>query len=374
LSLKKGPQRIDEMDKLFAKCMGKAAENPEVEFGDYDTEIDLEKLSGCVRELPLNTSAQSVFELRDAIVKCVGDKTSNILLELERLECYRKTLKQVFPSSPDEFVPEYIKCMNRLNQKFESGVDLGKLSECVRKLSRNADYGNVFEFLGDLTRCMGDKIPVTVKDFDILICYGEAYMKKFPCTAIEFKYKFIRCMEMSKTESDSSDSSDSFELFMKDVEAYCKFLEELRDSIEIPKTESEPFIDPAECFDELLQEFISYDFLFRNDYLSILLYFLFAVFLSYVILSFSYLLAVQKPGTEKMSVYECGFEPYEDARQKFDVYFYLIAILFILFDIEAMFLIPWCMTLPLINYVVYFIVMLRISLYLVPWVLTGRDL
>ena len=45
--------------------------------------------------------------------------------------------------------------------------------------------------------------------------------------------------------------------------------------------------------------------------------------------------------TEKLSTYECGFEPYEDARNIFDVKFYIVAILFILFDIEAMFLLPW---------------------------------
>jgi len=52
-------------------------------------------------------------------------------------------------------------------------------------------------------------------------------------------------------------------------------------------------------------------------------------------------LSVQKPETEKLSTYECGFEPFEDARCTFDVKFYLIAILFIVFDIETMFLIPW---------------------------------
>jgi NADH-quinone oxidoreductase subunit A len=56
-------------------------------------------------------------------------------------------------------------------------------------------------------------------------------------------------------------------------------------------------------------------------------------------------LSVQNPDTEKLSSYECGFEPYEDARNIFDVKFYIVAILFILFDIEAMFLLPWCLSL-----------------------------
>ena len=117
--------------------------------------------------------------------------------------------------------------------------------------------------------------------------------------------------------------------------------------------------------------------LYLNEYLSIFTYFIITILLSYVILSFSYILAVQKPETEKMSVYECGFEPYEDARQKFDVHFYLLAILFILFDIEAMFLIPWCVSLPFINYVGYLIMMefiLELCLgFLYIWYLGGLD-
>ena len=53
------------------------------------------------------------------------------------------------------------------------------------------------------------------------------------------------------------------------------------------------------------------------------------------------MLSVQNPETEKLSSYECGFEPYEDARNKFDVKFYIVGILFIIFDIEAVFLFPW---------------------------------
>jgi NADH-quinone oxidoreductase subunit A len=81
--------------------------------------------------------------------------------------------------------------------------------------------------------------------------------------------------------------------------------------------------------------------LFYNEYSVVLIFLLIAVVLSIIIVFFSYVLAVQKPETEKLSTYECGFEPYEDARHTFDVKFYLIAILFIVFDIETMFLIPW---------------------------------
>ena len=95
--------------------------------------------------------------------------------------------------------------------------------------------------------------------------------------------------------------------------------------------------------------FCSNQSLLKNEYFSILLYLIIAIVLSLVIIVFSYLLVVQNPETEKMSAYECGFEPYEDARNKFDVKFYLIAMLFIIFDIETMYLIPWSITISKLN-------------------------
>lgn len=81
--------------------------------------------------------------------------------------------------------------------------------------------------------------------------------------------------------------------------------------------------------------------LFYIEYTVILIFLFVAILLSVIIVSLSYFLAIQNPETEKLSTYECGFEPYEDARHTFDVKFYLVAILFIVFDIETMFLIPW---------------------------------
>jgi len=89
--------------------------------------------------------------------------------------------------------------------------------------------------------------------------------------------------------------------------------------------------------------------LFKNEYSAILLFFSIAILLSIIIVSLSYLLVIQNPESEKLSSYECGFEPYEDARHKFDVKFYLIAILFIVFDIETMFLLPWCVSVSQLN-------------------------
>lgn len=85
--------------------------------------------------------------------------------------------------------------------------------------------------------------------------------------------------------------------------------------------------------------------LFVIEYLPVLTLILFSTFLSVLILVLSYVLSVQNPETEKLSSYECGFEPYEDARHKFSVNFYIVAILFIVFDIEAMYLFPWSISL-----------------------------
>jgi NADH-quinone oxidoreductase subunit A len=59
----------------------------------------------------------------------------------------------------------------------------------------------------------------------------------------------------------------------------------------------------------------------------------------------SWLLGIRRPDSEKLSAYECGFEPFEDSRMKFDVRYYLVAILFIIFDLEIAFLFPWAISL-----------------------------
>lgn len=84
--------------------------------------------------------------------------------------------------------------------------------------------------------------------------------------------------------------------------------------------------------------------LIKKEYFIILVYLLLAIVLTIVIIGASYFLAKQNPDSEKLSAYECGFEPFEDARHTFDIKFCVIAILFIIFDIEIMFLIPWCVS------------------------------
>jgi NADH-quinone oxidoreductase subunit A len=85
--------------------------------------------------------------------------------------------------------------------------------------------------------------------------------------------------------------------------------------------------------------------LFYQEYFSIWTALFVSVVLSIIIFFASYLLAIQNPDTEKLSSYECGFDPYEDARNTFDVRFYLVAILFIVFDLEAVFFFPWAISL-----------------------------
>ena len=78
-----------------------------------------------------------------------------------------------------------------------------------------------------------------------------------------------------------------------------------------------------------------------KDYLPILVLLGVAVGLGLLLMLSAALVAVQNPDPEKVSAYECGFNAFDDARMKFDVRFYLVAILFIIFDLEIAFLFPW---------------------------------
>ncbi|KAF0138302.1 MAG: NADH-quinone oxidoreductase subunit A [Rhodospirillaceae bacterium] len=84
---------------------------------------------------------------------------------------------------------------------------------------------------------------------------------------------------------------------------------------------------------------------FLKEYLPILIFFGIACVIAIGAIVASYIIAPQRPDSEKNSAYECGFEPFEDARIQFDVRFYLVAILFIIFDLEVAFLFPWAVAL-----------------------------
>ena len=85
------------------------------------------------------------------------------------------------------------------------------------------------------------------------------------------------------------------------------------------------------------------DFLF--EYLPILIFIFIALGLAIGMTFLSFVVGDSKPDAEKLSAYECGFEAFDDARGRFDVRFYLVAILFIIFDLEIAFLFPWAISL-----------------------------
>jgi len=78
-----------------------------------------------------------------------------------------------------------------------------------------------------------------------------------------------------------------------------------------------------------------------NDYLPLVIFIAVAAVIGLALLIAPFAIAYSKPDAEKLSAYECGFNAFDDARMKFDVRFYLVAILFIIFDLEVAFLFPW---------------------------------
>ena len=84
---------------------------------------------------------------------------------------------------------------------------------------------------------------------------------------------------------------------------------------------------------------------FLKDYLPIIIFLIIALGLSVSFVFLIFIFSPKKPDPEKLSAYECGFEPFNDSRMEFDVRFYLVAILFIIFDLEIAFLFPWAISL-----------------------------
>ena len=93
--------------------------------------------------------------------------------------------------------------------------------------------------------------------------------------------------------------------------------------------------------------------LIHTEYYPIFCLFIFSVILTLLILILSYNFVNQNPETEKLSSYECGFEPYDDARNTFDIKFYIVGILFLIFDIETVFLFPWSVSISRIDVLGY---------------------
>ena len=102
-----------------------------------------------------------------------------------------------------------------------------------------------------------------------------------------------------------------------------------------------------------------------EQYLPVLLFILVGIAVGVVPLVLGYVLGPNRPDAAKNSPYECGFEAFEDARMKFDVRFYLIAILFILFDLEIAFLLPWAVALQDVGVACFVAVLIFLSVLVV---------
>ena len=101
---------------------------------------------------------------------------------------------------------------------------------------------------------------------------------------------------------------------------------------------------------------MSLDFL--NNYLTIIIFLAIAIILSLGFLILNFAFSPKNPDPENLSAYECGFEPFNDSRIEFDIRFYLVAILFIIFDLEIAFLFPWAITLGNLGLFGFFSMML----------------
>jgi len=105
-----------------------------------------------------------------------------------------------------------------------------------------------------------------------------------------------------------------------------------------------------------------------ENYLPVLLFMLVGAGVGVLPMVLGKLLGPSRPDPEKLSPYECGFEAFEDARMKFDVRYYLVAILFILFDLEIAFLIPWAVTLDQIGFFGFMSMMVFLAILVVGFV------
>ena len=108
--------------------------------------------------------------------------------------------------------------------------------------------------------------------------------------------------------------------------------------------------------------------MFGFNYLSIFLFLVFSIVLSTIIFFLSYLLSSKLDDTEKLTIYECGFNPFNDSRSEFNVKFYIVAILFLIFDLEISYLFPFAVCLNLITslgiyFMLFFLFILTIGFF-----------
>jgi NADH-quinone oxidoreductase subunit A len=111
--------------------------------------------------------------------------------------------------------------------------------------------------------------------------------------------------------------------------------------------------------------------MFKFSYISIFTFFVFCSVLSSIIFFLSYSVSLKEEDPEKLSIYECGFNPFTDSKNEFSVKFFLVAILFIIFDLEISFLFPYSASIDTIGYLgcfsmIFFLVVLTVG-FLYEW-------
>ena len=112
---------------------------------------------------------------------------------------------------------------------------------------------------------------------------------------------------------------------------------------------------------------------FLSEYLAIIIFLGVSAFLGLVLLVLPFVIAPVNPDAEKLSAYECGFNAFDDARMKFDVRFYLVSILFIIFDLEVAFLFPWAVALGQIGWFGFFSMMGFLGILTVGFIYEWRN-
>ncbi len=105
-----------------------------------------------------------------------------------------------------------------------------------------------------------------------------------------------------------------------------------------------------------------------ENYLPVLIFIGVGLVVGVVMIAMGFMLSPSRPDSEKLSPYECGFEAFEDSRMKFDVRYYLVAILFIIFDLEIAFLFPWAVILDKIGMVGFWAMMLFLGVLVVGFI------
>src|SRR6202048_2565998 len=105
-----------------------------------------------------------------------------------------------------------------------------------------------------------------------------------------------------------------------------------------------------------------------QDYLPLVIFIAVALPIALALLLIPFLLAYKQPDAEKLSAYECGFNAFDDARMKFDVRFYLVAILFIIFDLEVSFLFPWAVVFGDLGFYGYWSMMIFLGVLTVGYI------